>query len=443
MHLVLTLLLTLFGALAGPAAAFPAVASSDWPGWRGPTQNGISPLKDLPLTWSDTENVAWKAGLPGKGLSSPVIFGKRVFLTADVIGAPVEGYVAPKHKAFGRPFRNPDSVPANNKHALHVLCFDADSGKPLWDRVVYDGMMYDEVHKTSNYALATAATDGKFVYAAFGAEGFYKLDLNGNVIWKGDLGKIDTVGLGYGSSPVLFEDKLIVLADQDDGDHSFIAALNTADGKAAWKTARNVPGTFTTPVLIDVDGKKQLVVSATTVVAYDPRDGKELWHSEGAQGVVVHTPVWGLGMFIASVGYPGKQVLGIRLNPAAGEERVAWKYMKGTSYVPSPLLYGDYLYLLTDAGLMSCLNPRTGEVLYEGKRFPTPGKFSSSMVAVDGKILATSEDGDTYVVKAGPEHEILGHNALNAPVMTSLALAGDSVYIRSEEALYRIRKGAK
>ena len=441
MHFMLTLLLTLFGTMAEPAAGSGVV--EDWPGWRGPTQNGISPLKNFPLTWSDTENVAWKTPLPGKGLSSPVIFGHRVFLTADVIGAPVEGYVAPKHRAFGRPFRNPDSVPANNKHALHVLCFDTDSGKQLWDRVVYDGMMYDEVHKTSNYALATPATDGKFVYAGFGAEGFYKLDLTGNVVWKGDLGKIDTVGLGYGSSPVLFEDKLIVLADQDDGDHSFIAALSTADGKVAWKTPRNVPGTFTTPVLIDIDGKKQLVVDAATVLAYDPRDGKELWHSEGAQGVVVHTPVWGLGMFIASVGYPGKQVLGIRLNPAAGEERVAWKYTKGTSYVPSPLLYEDYLYLLTDAGLMTCMNPRTGEVLYEGKRFPSPGKFTSSMVAFDGKILVTSDDGDTYVVKAGVDHEILGKNSLNAPVQTSLALAGDSVYIRSEEALYRIRKAGK
>src|ERR1022692_2995230 len=229
MQLALTLLLTLSAMLAGPAAT-----SEDWPGWRGPTQNGVSLLKNFPLSWSAAENVAWKTGLPGKGLSSPVIFGKRVFLTADVIGAAVDGFEAPKHKiAGGRPFRNPDSVPANNKHALHVLCFDADSGNQLWDRVVFDGMMYDEVHKTANYAAATPATDGKFVYAAFGAEGFYKLDFSGNVIWKADLGKIDTVGLGYGSSPVLFEDKVIVLADQDDGDHSFIAALSTKDGTVA------------------------------------------------------------------------------------------------------------------------------------------------------------------------------------------------------------------
>lgn len=441
MQLTFALLLTLLTALAEPAAP-PSSSADDWPGWRGPTQNGVSTLKNLPVAWSATENVAWKTTLAGRGHSSPVISGKRVFLTADVMGAPVEGYVAPKHKVRGALFRNPDSQPANNKHALHVLCFDADSGKQLWDRVVYDGMMYDEVHKTASYAAATPVTDGKFIYASFGAEGFYKLDFDGKVLWKGDLGKIDTVGLGYGSSPVLFEDKMIVLADQDDGDHSFIAALSTVDGKVAWKVARAVPGTFTTPVLIDVAGKKELVVSATTVYAYDPRDGKELWHSEGAQGVVVHTPVWGLGMFIASVGYPGKQTLGVRLTPGEGEERVAWKYAKGTSYVPSPLLYGDYLYLLSDSGLMTCMNPRTGEVIYEGKRFPAPGKFNSSMVAFDGKILATSEDGDTYVVKAGPEYELLGKNMLGEPVATSLALAGDSVYIRAESTLYRIRRPA-
>ncbi|SRR5579871_466999 len=435
----MNLLLSLLLAIA--TAAAPST-STDWPGWRGPTQNGISPLKDLPLSWSDKQNIAWRTAIPGKGLSSPVVWGNRVFLTADVIGEAVEGYVAPKHRAWGRPFRNPDSVPANNKHALHVLAFDAATGKQLWDRVVYDGMMYDEVHKTANYALATPATDGKFLYAAFGAEGFYKLDFNGNVIWKGDLGKIDTVGLGYGSSPVLFEDKVIALADQDDGDHSFIAALSQSDGKVVWKTPRATQGTFTTPVLIDVGGKKQLVASATTVIAYDPSNGKELWHAEGAQGVVVHTPVWGQGMFIASVGYPGKQVVGIRLNPGEGEERVAWKYTKGTSYVPSPLLYGDYLYLLTDAGLMSCMNPKTGEVYYEGKRFDSPSKFNSSMVAFDGKILVTSEDGDTYIVKAGTEHEVLGKNSINEVVQTSLALAGDSIYIRSQEALYRVRAQA-
>ncbi len=439
MQLILPLLLAL---LATPPVS-PA-SSEDWPGWRGPSQNGISPLKNLPTSWSGAENVAWKTALTGRGNSSPVISGKRVFLTSDVIGAPVEGYVAPKHKvAGGREFRNPDSVPANNKHALHVLCFDADSGKQLWDRVVYDGMMYDEVHRTASYANSTPVTDGKFVYAAFGSEGFYKLDFAGNLIWKATLGNLDNVGLGYGSSPVLFEDKLVLLADQDDGERSFITALSTSDGKVAWKTARNVPSSFTTPVLIEIAGKTQLVVNGTTVISYDPRDGKELWRAESTPGVYVHSPVWGQGMFISTVGYPGKATLGIRLHAGEGEERVAWKYAKGTSYVPSPLMYGDYLYLMTDAGLLSCLNPRTGEVIYEGKRFGQPAKFNASMVAFDGKILATSEDGDTYIVKAGPEFEVLGKNSLEEPVKTSLALAGDSVYVRSTGALYRIRKGAK
>jgi outer membrane protein assembly factor BamB len=412
-------------------------AADDWPGWRGPNQNGISPLKDLPTSWSADRNIAWKTPIHGKGHSSPVVWGNRVFLTTDIEGEPVTGFVAPKHRAFGRPFRNPDSVPANHKHALHVLCYDANTGKQLWDRVVYDGMMYDEIHKSVDYAAATPVVDGKFVYAAFGAEGFYKLDFNGNLIWKADLGKIDTVGLGYGSSPILFEDKVVVLADQDDGEKSFMAALSAADGKVVWKITRKIASSWTTPVLVE----KQLIVTGSeNVMAYDPRDGKELWKSEGVEGVVIHTPVWGHGMLIASVGFPGKKTIGIRLNPAEGEDRIAWRYTKGTSYVPSPLFYGDYVYLMSDAGIMTCLDPKTGEIKYEGKRFPVAGKFSSAMVAFDGKILATSEDGDTYVVKAGADHEILAGNSIGEPVFTSLALAGDSIYIRTSGNLLRIRQ---
>src|SRR5262249_10308901 len=160
-------------------------------------------------------------------------------------------------------------------------------------------------HRLANYATATPATDGKFVYVSFGAEGYYKFDFDGKLIWKVDLGKIDTVGLGYGPSPVLFEDKVIILADQDDGEKSFIAALSAADGKVVWKTPRKAHNTWTTPLILDVAGHKQLIVSGSeTVTAYDPRTGKELWSAEGAGGNIVHTPVAGFGMIFASTGYP-------------------------------------------------------------------------------------------------------------------------------------------
>jgi outer membrane protein assembly factor BamB len=429
---------TLF--LIAPVVAF--CGSNDWPGWRGPSINGVSTLKNLPTSWGADRNIAWRTPLPGKGHSSPSVWGDRIFLTVDIDGDQIPNKVIPTHIIRARAFRNPDSCCADRKHALKVLSFDAATGRQLWERTAHDGEVYDEIHKNASYASSTPATDGKFVYAAFGAEGFYKLDYDGKLIWKADLGKIDTLGLGYGPSPVLFEDKVIVLADQDDGDHSWIAALSAADGKVVWKTPRKIANTWATPVLVDVDGRKQLVVNgAANVIAYDPRDGKELWRTEGPNGNIVHTPVFGEGMLIASVGFPGKKTIGIRLNPAEGQDRVAWSYTKGTSYVPSPLIYGDYLYLMTDAGIMTCLDPRTGEVKYEGKRFPTPAKFTSAMVAFDGKILVSSEDGDTFVVKAGPDYELLRTNSIGEPVIASIALAGDSIYIRTTKALYRVRNG--
>jgi outer membrane protein assembly factor BamB len=187
-----------------------------------------------------------------------------------------------------------------------------------------------------------------------------------------------------------------------------------------------------------------LITAGTeNVIAYDPRSGKEIWKTEGLENNVVHTPVFGNGMVIVSSGYPGKKVIGLRLEPKAGEDRVAWRYAKGVGYITSPILYGDYLYLMTDSGLLTCLDARTGEVKYEAKRFPKPGQFSGAPVAIDGKLMITSRDGDTYVVKAGPVHEILGTNSLGENVFASLALAGDSIYIRAEKNLYRIREVKK
>jgi outer membrane protein assembly factor BamB len=427
------------------ALAVPLIAGSDdWPGWRGPSRNGISPLKDLPTSWGPGRNISWKAPVPGRGHSSPVVWGTRVFLTTDVEGEFIPNKTVPTHILKGQTFRNPDSTGADHKHTLQVLCYDARSGQQLWARTVHSGEVYDEVHRVADYATSTPATDGKYVYVAFGAEGYYKLDLDGNQIWKADLGKIDTLGYGYGPSPVLFEDKVIVLADQDDSEKSFIAALSAADGSVVWKTPRKMTNTWGTPVLVDVSGRRQLIVNGgQNVVAYDPKDGKELWRTEGPNGVIVHTPVFGSGMVFASVGYPRKNTLAIRLIPAPGENRVAWSYTKGTSYVPSPLFYNGYLYLMSDSGMLTCLDAKTGEAKYEAQRLPDPTNFTSSMVAFDGKILLTSEEGDTYIVKAGPAFTVMEKNSVGEPVVASLALAGDSIYIRSDRSLFRISRSGR
>jgi outer membrane protein assembly factor BamB len=414
--------------------------SDDWPGWRGPTANGISPLKNVPSSWSADRNVAWKTPLEGRGLSSPIVWGDRIFLTADIEGDAVEGLTPPKHKIRGEPFRHPDSTGMNHKHILKVMSFDTKTGKQLWEHTAYNGTVADEIHKFNSYATATPVTDGKFVYAYFESQGLYKYDLDGKQIWKMSLGPISTEGVGSGVSPVLFEDKIIILADQDEGEGSFMAAVSTADGKIAWKIARQAQVSWTVPVILDVNGQQQMIVSGTeNLIAYDPRNGKEIWRTEGVGGNSVHTPVFGHGMVFVSTGYPTKNVMAVRLNPAAGEERIAWTYKKGTGYIPNAILYGDYLYFMTDAGLLTCIDVTTGKTVYESKRFPTPAHFAGAPVAFDGKLLITSQDGDTYVLKAGPEYELLGTNSLGEGVAASLAIAGDSIYIRSEKNLYRIR----
>jgi outer membrane protein assembly factor BamB len=414
--------------------------NEDWPGWRGPTANGISTLKDIPSSWSADRNVAWKTPVDGRGHSSPVVWGNRIFLTTDIEGEAVDA-TPPKHKLAGQPFRHPDSIGMNHKHILKVISFDAKSGKQLWERTAFEGAVYDEIHKFNTYASATPVTDGKFVYVYFESQGLYKYDFEGNQIWKMSLGPISTLGVGSGVSPVLFDDKIIILADQDEGDNSFLAAVSTSDGKIAWKIARKAQVSWTVPVVLEVNKQPQLIVSGTeNLIAYDPRTGKEIWSTPGVGGNSVHTPVFGHGMVFVSTGYPSKNVMAVRLNPAAGEERIAWTYKKGTGYIPNTILYGDYLYFMTDAGLLTCVDAMTGKAQYESKRFPTPAHFTGAPVAFDGKVLITSQDGDTYVLKAGPVHEILGTNSLGEGVSASLAIAGDSIYIRSEKNLYRIKQ---
>ena len=421
------------------AAAAGAETLDVWPNWRGPA-SGVSDLRALPASWTAERNVAWRADVPGRGHSSPVVWGNHIFLTTDSEGDVIPGAAPAKHTLEGQPFVHPDSVGGTHKHTLQVLAYDAGTGRLAWERTAYAGKVFDNTHRFNTYASPTPVTDGKFVYTWFDSQGLYKYDFDGNLVWSSSLGGIATLGVGTGGSPVLFEDLILLLCDQDEGEHSFLAAVSTRDGKIAWKVNRKNQITWTTPVLVEVKGRKQLIVPATEdVTAYDPRSGKELWKAEGLGGNVVHTPVAGPGMVYVSTGFPNKKTMAIRLDPGAGQERVAWRYEKGTGYIPSPILYGDYLYLLTGAGLLTCLNAQTGEPSYEGKRFPAPGQFVASPVAFDGKVLISSLDGDTYVVKAGPGYELLGTNPLGEQMFASLAMAGNSIYIRGEKHLFRIR----
>jgi outer membrane protein assembly factor BamB len=440
LRLAAAIVLTLAWASALRAAE-PA-ADARWPGWRGPGGQGVAAATGLPLEWSETKNVAWKTPIPGRGHSSPVVWGDRIFLTTAIDGEVVPGAKAVTHMDEGKEFVHPDAVGADRKHKFEVLAIDAKTGKILWEKVAYEGTPYDSAHRKASFASLTTVTDGERVYAFFGAEGLYAYDFAGNQRWKASLGGIANLGVGYGTSPILHKGLLIVQCDEDGGEKSFVAAFEAKTGKEVWRTARKIQVSWATPVVVRAGARDELVTAGNEwLIAYDPATGKELWRAKGLESNAVPSPVAGKDVVVLSAGYPAKKAIAIKpggTGDITGTDRILWTYDKGTAYVPSPILYGDYLYLVTDKGLITCLDVKTGAVKYEGGRPPVPATFMASPVATDGKILLASQDGDVFVIKAGPVHEVLRTNSLGEPISASPAIAGGRIYIRGEKTLFAI-----
>jgi outer membrane protein assembly factor BamB len=441
----IALTLTIAISMAGGALGLLAqtVSAGNWPQWRGPDGSGISTEKNLPSEWSPTKNIKWKTPIDGRSHSSPIVWGKIIFLTTAIEGAEVPGAKAAKHMLGDKEFVHPDSIGANKKHTFKVIAVDRDSGKIVWQQTAWEGTPYDDRHRKSSYAASTPATDGKMVYAFFGTEGLYAYDFKGKLAWKAQIGNIATLGMGAATSPILFDNLVIVQADEDNGEASFIVALDKKTGKEVWKASRKgVQVSWSTPLLVKTASRTELIASGTEfVIGYDPATGKELWRHKGVESNAIPSPVANNEMVYLVAGFPAKIAMAIRLGQngdLTGTPNVAWKYEKGTAYVPSPILYSDYLYLTTDRGILTALDAKTGEVKYEGGRIPIPATFTASPVAFEGKILMTSEDGDTFIIKAGPKHEIIGTNSVGEAVYASPAIADGRIFIRGEKNLYCI-----
>jgi outer membrane protein assembly factor BamB len=414
-----------------------SLSAENWPQWRGPGGQGISSEANVPTVWSSTKNVAWKTELPS-GHSSPIVWNDRIFVTAAIEGDVVPGAKAVGHIVDGQVWLHPDSVAADRKHTMKVLALDARSGKVLWDRTAYEGTVYDARHRRSSFAGPTAVTDGRMVYAYFGPEGLYAYDFSGRLAWK-VVERFKTLGLGTGTSPVLFQNLVIIQRDEDEGKASVIAAYDKQSGREVWKTARPVQISWSTPVLVTASNRTELVTNGTELtIAYDPATGKELWRTKGVESNAIHTPLVGKGLVIMTAGFPEKKVIAIRAGAVPDDKRVAWTYAKGTGYVVSNILYGDYVYLLTDTGIVTCLDAVTGAVQHEGSRPPVASHFMGSPVAFGGLIAMTSEEGDTFMLKAGPKPELVGTNSIDEPVYSSPAIANGRIYIRGEKHLFSI-----
>jgi outer membrane protein assembly factor BamB len=421
-------------------------ATSVWTQWRGPNGSGIAADASVPLEWdaASNRNILWKTQIEGRGHSSPVVWGDRVFLTTAIEGEVIPGAKAPPHQLGGEEFKHPDALGADRRHTLKVIAIDRSTGAVAWSKVAYDGPMYDDRHQASSYASPTVAVDAERVYAYFGSPGLYVYDHAGAQLWTRDVGDIKTIGMGVGTSPVLWSGRVFIQADEDEGKESFLVALDAKDGKEAWRVARPIQASWTTPLVIEEKGGGALLVTAGNewIIAYDPASGRELWKVEGLASNAIHVPLHADGMVYLTAGYPAKVLKALELQPDGKAPRVAWTYNKGIAYVPSNLLYGGRVYLTNDQGVLTCLDARTGALVYEGGRPPAQGHYMASLVAVGDKILMISRDGDGSWIKAGPVHEVLAQNSVDEPVYATPAIVGDHLYLRGERHLFAIGKSS-
>ena len=408
----------------------------NWPQWRGPLANGVAPHANPPLNWSETNNLRWKIPLPGKGHSSPIVFGDTVYVTTAVpIGEaqkPVYDDAPGVH----------DSVPVTHRHQFVVLALNRRDGTARWKKVLREEFPHEGGHTTGSLASNSPVTEGEHLYVFFGSRGLYGLDLTGEVKWSKNLGRMQTLHAhGEGSSPVLHGDTLIVCWDHE-GD-SFLYAFDKRTGKERWKVARDEKTSWSTPLVVEHEGKPQIIVSATKRVrGYDLDTGTQLWECAGLTDNVVSSPVFSQGVVIAGNSYYQQAMLAIRLAGAKGDltgtDRVAWKLNRLTPYVSSPLLYDDTLYFLRhNQNILSRLEPATGKPFGEPLRLEGIRDFIfASPVGAAGRIYITGRDGTTVVLRHDRGNTTLAINHLDDSFSASPALVDRELYLRGEHFLY-------
>lgn len=388
-----------------------------------------------------TKNVKYKVAVPGLGHASPIVWGKRIFITTAVNADPSE---EDWQKGFPRVDKKPDASEVSWK----VLCYDRDSGKLLWERTAVSKKPIYGRHLKNSHASQTPVTDGKYVFAFFGDQGMYCYDFSGKLIWSRDLGSFKMRNnWGLGSSPVLYKDFVIQTCDQEVG-KSFIIAMEKKTGKTAWKVDRDELSSWSTPFLYLEGARPELIVNATRAVrSYDPDNGKLLWECRGpATAITTPTPTAIQGLIIVSSGFipePVRPVTAFRPGSSGDitgkADAVAWRQTAAAPYIPSPIAYSDYVYVLLDQGFIACYEAKTGKEVYGKTRIDVGAQFSASPVAVDGKIYCPSEDGDVFVIKAGPQYQLLTKNSIGESIMASPAVSDGKMFVRTIKHLYCIQ----
>jgi len=434
-----------------PVAAM-AAEPDNWPAFRGREGVGVSDGFPLLAAWNadpaagKLAGVKWKSPVPGLGHSSPIIAGNRIYVCSAVRKAAGK---APLKLAVGG---EPTAAQDNDEQSWVVLCYDTQTGKELWRQTARSAKPRATRHEKASHANTTLATDGEHLVAFFGSEGLYCYDLNGKLLWSRDLGLINIskygIGWGYGSSPTIYQNRIALLCD--DPDNPFLAVLSLADGKELWRVSRKgiCERSWGTPFIHASASSTQVVTNGWPwTVSYDLETGKERWRIGGGGDNPIPTPFSANGWIYVTNAHGGKAPVWVvrpdakgDLTPKDGEpknEGLVWAGNNMGSYISTPVVYGDYIYLGNANGVVRCLHAKTGEKIFE-ERLSTDAQIYASVTAADGKVFFPSLDGDVYVIKAGPKFELLARNHMGEPCFATPAILKSTIFIRTTESLVAI-----
>jgi outer membrane protein assembly factor BamB len=411
-----------------------------WPQWRGPLATGEAPGADPPVEWSESTNIRWKAKIPGHGLASPLVWGDHVFVTTAV---PV-GESGVREGLFRRLTRRIVGTEGASQTLQYlILAVSRRDGQVVWQQAAREEVPHEGKHQTGSWASASPVTDGEVLCAFFGSPGLYCYDLAGQLLWEKDFGDMEIrMGFGEGASPVLKGDTVIV--NWDHQGQSFIVAMDKRTGRERWRTDRDEITSWATPLIVEHDGRTQVVTSATNRVrSYDLETGALLWDGEGVTLNAIPTPVAADGLVYLLSGYRGSQLYAVELNAAEGDisrgDAIAWSVDEDTPYVPSPLLHDGILYFTkSNNGILSAYDARTGALHYGPERLPGIRSIYASPVTAAGRVYIPSRDGTTVVIEAGPRFKVLAANILDDGFDASPAVVDGELYLRGHQYLYCI-----
>jgi outer membrane protein assembly factor BamB len=420
--------------------------NKNWPNWRGPLQTGEVLHGNPPTEWSETKNIKWKVPIPGNGKSTPVIWGDKIFITTAIsLDKPVDPEKlkameakVPAWMKKRRMSRMPKKI-----QQYRVLCIDRTSGKVIWEKNVKEGLPHQGVHRDGTWASNSCVTDGKHIIAFFGSNGLYCFDMDGNLKWEKDLGDMNIkMSFGEGISPALYKNNLIINWDHEGP--SFISVFDKSTGKEIWKKDRNERTSWSTPIVVEVNGKPQIIVAATGASrGYDLKTGDVIWELSGLTFNVIPVPAYGDGMVYFMSGFRGAALQAVKLKNAKGDlkgtDSVVWTHDKKTPYTPSPLLYKGNLYFFeVNSERLTCADAKTGAVSYTGKQLEgVRGVYASPLGAAD-RVYVIGRNGVSCVLKQGKEFEVISKNTLDDRFDASPAVVGNQLFLRGFKSLYCI-----